>query len=98
MTTTPDFHSHHVDRSIALVQQIRAGQREEAAAKLRGDLTIAEAELLICIQGVPAGAEVSDLSPMTFYRRDDLNSPPFVCWGSCQVLFGNTCKVFRGSL
>ncbi|WP_458112618.1 GntR family transcriptional regulator [Arthrobacter sp. R1-13] len=46
MATTPDFHSHYVERNAALVAQIRSGQREEAAAELRRYLDAAEDELL----------------------------------------------------
>ncbi|WP_309107508.1 GntR family transcriptional regulator [Arthrobacter sp.] len=46
MATTPDFHSHYVERNAALVAQIRSGQREEAAAELRRYLDSAEDELL----------------------------------------------------
>lgn len=46
MATTPDFHSHYVERNAALVAQIRSGRREEAAAELRRYLDTAEHELL----------------------------------------------------
>jgi DNA-binding GntR family transcriptional regulator len=46
MATTPDFHSHYVERNAALVAQIREGRREEAAAELRDYLDFAEQELL----------------------------------------------------
>lgn len=46
MATTPDFHSHYVERNAALVAQIRSGRREEAAAELRRYLDAAEDELL----------------------------------------------------
>lgn len=46
MASAPDFHSHYVDRNVQLVQRLRAGQREEAAAGLRNYLGAAEAELL----------------------------------------------------
>jgi DNA-binding GntR family transcriptional regulator len=46
MATTPDFHSHYVEKNAALVAQIREGRREEAAAELRSYLDIAEQELL----------------------------------------------------
>lgn len=46
MATTADFHSHYVERNAALVAQLRAGQREEAAAELRRYLDAAEQELL----------------------------------------------------
>jgi DNA-binding GntR family transcriptional regulator len=46
MATAPDFHSHYVDRNVALVEQLRAGERKEAAAGLRAYLDEAEAELL----------------------------------------------------
>jgi DNA-binding GntR family transcriptional regulator len=60
MATTPDFHSHYVDRNVALVQQIRAGLREEAAAELRRYLDTAEHELLVHIGAVPAGPAAVD--------------------------------------
>jgi DNA-binding GntR family transcriptional regulator len=56
MATTPDFHSHYVERNAALVEQIRAGEREAAAADLRAYLDIAEQELLMHIGAAPAGA------------------------------------------
>lgn len=46
MATTPDFHSHYVERNAALVALIRSGRREEAAADLRRYLDAAERELL----------------------------------------------------
>lgn len=46
MATTPDFHSHYVERNAALVAQIAAGRREEAATALRAYLDTAEQELL----------------------------------------------------
>lgn len=46
MATTPDFHSHYVERNAALVALLRSGEREEAAAELRRYLDIAERELL----------------------------------------------------
>lgn len=49
MATAPDFHSQYVDRNTALVKQIRAGQREEAAAELRRYLDAAEHELLLSL-------------------------------------------------
>jgi DNA-binding GntR family transcriptional regulator len=52
MATTPDFHSHYVERNAALVAQIRSGQREEAAAELRRYLDAAEDELLAHIGAV----------------------------------------------
>lgn len=52
MATTPDFHSHYVERNAALVAQIRSGQREEAAAELRRYLDAAEDELLAHIEAV----------------------------------------------
>jgi DNA-binding GntR family transcriptional regulator len=57
MATTPDFHSHYVERNASLVAQIRAGQREEAAAELRRYLDAAEHELLVHIGAVPADAD-----------------------------------------
>lgn len=57
MATTPDFHSHYVERNAALVAQIRAGQREEAAAELRRYLEAAEHELLVHIGAVPADVD-----------------------------------------
>jgi DNA-binding GntR family transcriptional regulator len=54
MATTPDFHSHYVERNAALVAQIRAGQREEAATELRRYLDAAEHELLVHIGAIPA--------------------------------------------
>jgi DNA-binding GntR family transcriptional regulator len=58
MASAPDFHSHYVDRNVALVKQLRAGEREEAAAGLRAYLDTAEAELLEHLAGAmpPAGA------------------------------------------
>ncbi|UKA62914.1 GntR family transcriptional regulator [Arthrobacter sp. FW306-04-A] len=53
MATTPDFHSHYVERNAALVAQIRNGQREEAAAELRRYLDGAEHELLVHIGAIP---------------------------------------------
>lgn len=41
-----DFHSQYVEHNVELVQRLRAGQREEAAAGLRNYLDLAEAELL----------------------------------------------------
>lgn len=46
MSSTPDFHSHYVERNAALVQLIGDGKREEAAGELREYLESAEAELL----------------------------------------------------
>ncbi len=46
MASAPDFHSHYVDRNVQLVERLRAGQRDEAAAGLRAYLDSAEAELL----------------------------------------------------
>lgn len=46
MATTPDFHSHYVERNAALVAQLREGRREEAAEELRRYLDGAEHELL----------------------------------------------------
>lgn len=46
MASAPDFHSHYVDRNVLLVERLRAGKREEAAAGLRDYLDSAEAELL----------------------------------------------------
>jgi DNA-binding GntR family transcriptional regulator len=53
MATTPDFHSHYVERNAALVEEIRAGHREEAAAELRDYLDTAEHELLVHIGALP---------------------------------------------
>ena len=53
MATTPDFHSHYVERNAALVEQIRAGKREEAATELRRYLDTAEHELLVHIGALP---------------------------------------------
>jgi DNA-binding GntR family transcriptional regulator len=49
MGTTPDFHSHFVERNAALVKQMRAGEREAAAAELRHYLNEVEHELLAYI-------------------------------------------------
>lgn len=46
MASAPDFHSQYVERNVELVKQLRAGEREEAAAGLRTYLDAAEAELL----------------------------------------------------
>jgi DNA-binding GntR family transcriptional regulator len=46
MASAPDFHSHYVDRNVTLVERLRAGEREEAAAGLRAYLDAAEAKLL----------------------------------------------------
>ncbi|MHA7292453.1 GntR family transcriptional regulator [Arthrobacter sp. HLT1-21] len=46
MASAPDFHSHYVDRNVQLVERLRAGERDEAAAGLRAYLDSAEAELL----------------------------------------------------
>jgi len=46
MGPTPDFHSHYVDRNVALIQQIRSGQRDLAAVGLRRYLDDSERELL----------------------------------------------------
>ncbi|WP_035763590.1 GntR family transcriptional regulator [Arthrobacter sp. H20] len=46
MASAPDFHSHYVDRNVQLVERLRAGQREDAAAGLRAYLDSAEAELV----------------------------------------------------
>ncbi|TLM83005.1 GntR family transcriptional regulator [Pseudarthrobacter sp. NamE2] len=54
MSTAPDFHSHYVDLNAALVEQIRAGRRAEAAAELRRYLDAAERELLVHLGAVPA--------------------------------------------
>lgn len=54
MATTPDFHSHYVERNAALVEQIRAGHREEAAEELRRYLDAAERELLVHIGALGA--------------------------------------------
>jgi DNA-binding GntR family transcriptional regulator len=51
MATTPDFHSHYVERNAALVAQLRSGRREEAAAELRRYLDTAEHELLAHMGG-----------------------------------------------
>ena len=53
LATTPDFHSHYVERNAALVAQLRAGQREEAAVELRRYLDAAEHELLVHIGAMP---------------------------------------------
>ncbi|WP_426997627.1 GntR family transcriptional regulator [Pseudarthrobacter sp. N5] len=53
MATTPDFHSHYVERNAALVAQLREGRREEAAAELRRYLDGAERELLVHIGAIP---------------------------------------------
>jgi DNA-binding GntR family transcriptional regulator len=47
MASAPDFHSHYVDRNVALVKHLRAGERQEAAEGLRAYLDEAEAELLV---------------------------------------------------
>ena len=60
MASAPDFHSHYVDRNVALVKHLRAGEREEAAAGLRTYLDTAEAELLEHLAGAmppPAGPD-----------------------------------------
>jgi DNA-binding GntR family transcriptional regulator len=44
--TTPAFHSHYVERNAALVEKIRAGKREAAAAELQHYLDEVEHELL----------------------------------------------------
>lgn len=54
MGTTPDFHSHYVDRNVALVAQLRAGQRDEAAAGLRRYLEDSEQELLVHLGAAPS--------------------------------------------
>lgn len=46
MTSAYDFHSHYVDRNVRLVELIRAGRRDTAAALLHDYLDDAEAELL----------------------------------------------------
>lgn len=46
MASAYDFHSHYVDRNVRLVELLRAGQRDIAAALLRDYLDDAEAELL----------------------------------------------------
>jgi DNA-binding GntR family transcriptional regulator len=46
MATTPDFHSHYVEKNAALVEQIRAGETLAAAESLRSYLDVAEEELL----------------------------------------------------
>jgi len=46
MAPAYDFHSHYVDRNVRLVELLRAGQRDPAAALLRDYLDDAEAELL----------------------------------------------------
>lgn len=53
MATTADFHSHYVERNAAIVAQLRAGHREEAAAELRRYLDAAEQELLASIGATP---------------------------------------------
>jgi DNA-binding GntR family transcriptional regulator len=46
MASAPDFHAHYVDRNAQLVERLRAGENEKAAAELRAYLDVAEAELL----------------------------------------------------
>ncbi|KUM38120.1 GntR family transcriptional regulator [Arthrobacter sp. EPSL27] len=53
MATTSDFHSHYVERNAALVAQLRAGRRDDAAAELRRYLDAAEHELLVHIGAFP---------------------------------------------
>lgn len=53
MGTTPDFHSHFVERNAALIEQIRTGEREAAAAELRHYLNEVERELLAHIGAPP---------------------------------------------
>ncbi|WP_299169778.1 GntR family transcriptional regulator [uncultured Arthrobacter sp.] len=51
MASAPDFHTHYVDRNAQLVQRLRAGENELAAAELRAYLDAAEAELLGHLEG-----------------------------------------------
>lgn len=51
MSSAPDFHTHYVDRNAQLVQRLRAGENELAAAELRAYLDAAEAELLGHLEG-----------------------------------------------
>jgi len=51
MSDAPDFHSHYVEQNARLVELLREGLRDEAAAALRGYLDKAEAELLKHING-----------------------------------------------
>jgi DNA-binding GntR family transcriptional regulator len=53
MATTSDFHSHYVERNAALVAQLQAGRRDDAAAELRRYLDAAEHELLVHIGALP---------------------------------------------
>lgn len=46
MAAMPDFHSHYVERNLALVALLRDDRRLEAANDLRAYLDIAESELL----------------------------------------------------
>lgn len=51
MASAPDFHTHYVDRNAKLVEQLRRGENERAAADLRAYLDAAEAELLAHLTG-----------------------------------------------
>lgn len=51
MSSTPDFHSHYVERNAGLVELIKAGRRVEAADTLREYLDSSEAELLGHLSG-----------------------------------------------
>ncbi|MCB5273081.1 HTH-type transcriptional repressor YvoA [Arthrobacter sp. SO5] len=63
METTADFHSHYVELNAALVAQLQAGRREEAAAELRRYLDAAERELLVHIGALSRdGSSVTDAS------------------------------------
>ncbi|WP_461636149.1 GntR family transcriptional regulator [Glutamicibacter soli] len=46
MSDAPDFHSHYVELNASLVEMLRDGEREQAAAALRNYLDVAETELL----------------------------------------------------
>ncbi|WP_458116591.1 GntR family transcriptional regulator [Arthrobacter sp. D2-10] len=56
MASAPDFHTHYVDRNAQLVERLRAGENEVAAAELRTYLNVAEAELLEYLEGTQANA------------------------------------------
>ncbi|KRF05272.1 GntR family transcriptional regulator [Arthrobacter sp. Soil782] len=51
MSAAPDFHTHYVDRNAAVVEQLRRGENERAAADLRAYLDAAESELLGHLEG-----------------------------------------------
>jgi DNA-binding GntR family transcriptional regulator len=70
MATTPDFHSHYVERNAALVEQVRAGKREEAATELRRYLDTAEHELLVHIGALPEEGSSEESSPPEPGRSD----------------------------